>query len=74
MAATILVVLVVAGLASSVELHVPIQYPTIQGAINDANDGDIAGFGENWWIATPSFARVWRETKATPPIPQEETL
>ncbi len=26
----------------------------------EANDGDIAGFGENWLIATPSFATVFR--------------
>ena len=29
----------------------------------EANDGDIAGFGENWLIATPSFAGVYREEK-----------
>jgi SepF-like predicted cell division protein (DUF552 family) len=29
----------------------------------DANDGDIAGFKENWLVVTPSFARVWREPK-----------
>jgi SepF-like predicted cell division protein (DUF552 family) len=27
----------------------------------EANEGDIAGFGENWLIATPSFANVFRE-------------
>ncbi len=27
----------------------------------EANEGDIAGFGENWLIATPSFASVYRE-------------
>lgn len=26
----------------------------------EANEGDIAGFGENWLIATPSFATVHR--------------
>lgn len=26
----------------------------------EANEGDIAGFGENWLIVTPSFAKVWR--------------
>jgi len=26
----------------------------------DANDGDVAGFGESWLIATPSFARVYK--------------
>jgi len=29
----------------------------------EANDGDIAGFGENWLIVTPSFAKVWRQTE-----------
>lgn len=27
----------------------------------EANEGDIAGFGENWLIVTPSFAKVWRQ-------------
>lgn len=26
----------------------------------EASGGDIAGFGENWLIVTPSFAKVWR--------------
>lgn len=26
----------------------------------EANSGDIAGFGENFLIVTPGFARVWR--------------
>ncbi len=26
----------------------------------EATDGDIAGFGENWIIATPSFAKVFK--------------
>ncbi|MDD5178393.1 MAG: cell division protein SepF [Candidatus Nanoarchaeia archaeon] len=26
----------------------------------DAIDGDIAGFGEDWVVVTPSFARVYR--------------
>jgi len=29
----------------------------------EANEGDIAGFGENWLIATPSFAKVHRGGK-----------
>lgn len=29
----------------------------------DANEGDIAGVGENWLIATPSFASVYREAE-----------
>ncbi|HKZ49684.1 MAG TPA: cell division protein SepF [Candidatus Nanoarchaeia archaeon] len=26
----------------------------------EANEGDIAGFGENFLVVTPSFAKVWR--------------
>jgi len=37
----------------------------------EANDGDIAGFGENWLIATPSFATVHRTKKETPEIKVE---
>lgn len=29
----------------------------------DANEGDIAGVGDNWLIATPSFASVFRGKK-----------
>lgn len=29
----------------------------------DAIDGDIAGFGEDWLVATPSFAKVYRSEK-----------
>ncbi|MBT3395123.1 cell division protein SepF [archaeon] len=29
----------------------------------DAIDGDIAGFGEDWIVATPGFAGVHRENK-----------
>jgi len=29
----------------------------------DAIDGDIAGFGEDWIVVTPSFARVFRTTQ-----------
>ncbi len=29
----------------------------------DANDGDIAGFGENFLVATPSFASVYRDAE-----------
>ncbi len=42
----------------------------------DANEGDIAGFGESWLIATPSFAKVWRESDDAPPAeepPKEVT-
>lgn len=32
----------------------------------DAIEGDIAGFGEDWLVATPSFAKVHRQTSASP--------
>jgi len=43
----------------------------------DANEGDIAGFGENFLVVTPSFARVWRASEqvpqqTAPQEPQEE--
>lgn len=39
----------------------------------EANEGDIAGFGENWLIATPSFASVYRgEEKATEEVKKVE--
>jgi len=31
----------------------------------DAIEGDIAGFGEDWIVVTPSFAQVHRTTKTT---------
>ncbi len=34
----------------------------------EANDGDIAGFGDHWLIATPSFATVYRGVKGAEPI------
>ena len=36
----------------------------------EANEGDIAGFGENWLIATPSFAKVWRQEQEAPAVPK----
>jgi len=36
----------------------------------EANEGDIAGFGENFLVVTPSFARVWRAAEQTPQAPQ----
>ncbi len=39
----------------------------------EANDGDIAGFGENWLIVTPSFAKVDRGGSAAPAAPQPPT-
>lgn len=32
----------------------------------DAIEGDIAGFGEDWLVATPSFAQVHRHTTTDP--------
>ena len=26
----------------------------------DANDGDLAAFGENWLVATPAFAKIYK--------------
>ena len=36
----------------------------------EANEGDIAGFGENWLIATPSFAKVWIQEQEAPAVPK----
>jgi len=36
----------------------------------EANEGDIAGFGENFLVVTPSFARVWRPSDTTTRPPQ----
>ncbi len=38
----------------------------------DAIDGDIAGFGEDWLVATPNFASVDRNTGK--PIPSNEVM
>jgi SepF-like predicted cell division protein (DUF552 family) len=32
----------------------------------EANEGDIAGFGENFLVVTPNFARVWRAGQDKP--------
>jgi SepF-like predicted cell division protein (DUF552 family) len=40
----------------------------------DANEGDIAGVGDNWLIATPSFASVYRGDKETTEIPRTEVF
>ena len=32
----------------------------------EANEGDIAGFGENFLVVTPSFAKVWRAAAVKP--------
>ena len=36
----------------------------------DAIEGDIAGFGEDWIVVTPSFAQIHRSTQ-TAPVTQE---
>ena len=33
---------------------------------SDALSGDIAGFGEDWIVATPGFAEIYRAQKQTP--------
>jgi SepF-like predicted cell division protein (DUF552 family) len=38
----------------------------------DANEGDIAGVGENWLIATPSFASVYRDSSEGKEEPKSE--
>ena len=38
----------------------------------DAIDGDIAGFGEDWIVVTPSFAKIHR-TAQTAEVKAEET-
>ena len=37
----------------------------------DAIEGDIAGFGENWIAATPSFARIYRGGNKPAPMQEE---
>jgi SepF-like predicted cell division protein (DUF552 family) len=38
----------------------------------EANEGDIAGFGENFLVVTPSFAKVWRAASAKKTVEGEE--
>jgi len=41
----------------------------------DANDGDIAAFGEHWLIVTPGIAKVYRKPTAVPePQPRPEVF
>ncbi|MBT3940720.1 cell division protein SepF [Candidatus Woesearchaeota archaeon] len=40
----------------------------------DANEGDIAGVGDNWLIATPSFATVFRGGSETEEIPKTQVF
>jgi SepF-like predicted cell division protein (DUF552 family) len=37
----------------------------------DAIEGDIAGFGEDWIVVTPSFAQIHRTTQAAPVSSEE---
>jgi len=38
----------------------------------DAIEGDIAGFGEDWIVVTPSFAQIHRSTQTVSPTEQAE--
>lgn len=38
----------------------------------DALEGSIAGFGENMVIATPSFAKVYKEAEKAPPTKKDK--
>jgi len=39
----------------------------------DAIEGDIAGFGEDWIVATPSFAQIHRTSSENKTIVEEES-
>ncbi len=38
----------------------------------EAIEGDIAGFGEDWLVISPSFAQIYRPPKAKPAAVQED--
>ena|SRR3989338_8451945 len=40
----------------------------------DAINGDIAGFGEDWIVATPAFAQVHRSTQQSDGLEQKKDL
>jgi len=40
----------------------------------EANDGDVAGFGDNWLVATPSFAKVYRGESEQEEEPKVEVI
>lgn len=40
----------------------------------DAIDGDIAGFGDDYIVVTPSFAKIHRHKTVAPPRAEEEEL
>lgn len=41
---------------------------------SDALSGDIAGFGEDWIVATPGFAEIYRAQKHAPPKPRHTEM
>lgn len=40
----------------------------------DAIEGDIAGFGEDWIVVTPSFAQVYRNPQTTEEIKEDKSI
>ncbi|HLD02537.1 MAG TPA: cell division protein SepF [Candidatus Nanoarchaeia archaeon] len=40
----------------------------------DAIEGDIAGFGEDWIVVTPSFAQVYRNPQTTEEIREDKSI
>ncbi|MEM0333256.1 MAG: cell division protein SepF [Candidatus Aenigmatarchaeota archaeon] len=43
----------------------------IKSVINAIN-GDIVGVGNDWIIATPSFAKIWRIKEISPSVSEQE--
>lgn len=40
----------------------------------DAIEGDIAGFGEDWIVVTPSFAQIYRNPQTTEEIKEDKSI
>ena len=40
----------------------------------DAIEGDIAGFGEDWIVVTPSFAQIHRSTHTAPATQESQDM
>ena len=40
----------------------------------DAIEGDIAGFGEDWIVVTPSFAQIYRNPQTTAEIKEDRSV
>ncbi|MEK6932333.1 MAG: cell division protein SepF [Nanoarchaeota archaeon] len=40
----------------------------------DAIEGDIAGFGEDWIVVTPSFAQIHRSTQTAPVTSESQDM